>query len=621
MANTVFSFNIISVYFALWLQHDQGLPDTVFALGNSISMAVVFFLAPVLGAVSDRARRRIPFLVASTVACVAATAGLGFFGWQAGILLFVVANIGFQSGLIFYDALLPVVSTPATRGRIGAIGVGVGYLGSLVGLLVGRAILTQGEDLDAWVFLASAALFLALALPSFFLVKEPTKDVGRLHWRDVRAGAATAMQGLARLAKGDAPLVRRFLLGRVLYADAVNTMIVFMAVYATGEAGFTEEEVPFLLLTGIIGSVLLSFGWGPVVDRIGPKHTLDVVLGLWMFVLTCAILIAVLDLPSATFYPLAFLLGGALGGVWCADRPLMVGLAPPERIGEFYGYYAMVGRFAAIFGPLVWALVVDALGWGRPAAVGSLLLFVVASFAILRSLPDPVRPGPTPLAPWLPWRRDGELLRGQGRAPANLVYLGVTWALFGAFGRYGFEPDAVPAWAQDAFLHRIPGMWSDPWTLVHLVASPWTNLHIVQLGYVTALLLGFGIWFERHEGARRTAWVFYAASIAAGIVGGALLGILDQFSDASWIDGERDRIWIGGSAGAYGILGGVAARARRPIPLLAAFTLWELNLGVWWLQSYTPAFHITALAVGFALVRRAPERDPSGAAPRPPRAP
>ncbi len=120
-------------------------------------------------------------------------------------------------------------------------------------------------------------------------------------------------------------------------------------------------------------------------DRIGPKRTLDFVLGLWVVSLSGAVAVPVLGLPTVWFWPVACVAGIALGGTWTADRPYMLILAPPRRLGEFYGLYSMVGRFAAILGPAMFALVSVTLGWGRPAAMGSLLLWIVISWLILRA--------------------------------------------------------------------------------------------------------------------------------------------------------------------------------------------------------------------------------------------
>lgn len=396
-ANTVFSFNILSAFYPVWLGTDLALPDSVFAIGNSVSMALVFLLAPVLGAVSDRARRRIPFLVASTIACVLFTLPLGAVDWQASIALFVLANLAFQAGLVFYDALLPAVSTPSNRGRIGALGIGLGYFGSFLGLGVGTLILQGHEERDPWVFLATGLLFLGLALPAFFWVREPPNERRRLRIQDVQDSARSAAQGLIRLLRGQEDRrITRFLLGRVFYTDAANTMIAFLGVYAAREAGLEPGGVRIALFLGILGAVLAAPLWGALVDRLRPAPVLLGVLGVWMLGLLGAIGVSLARLPNAYFFAAAAVLGAALAGTWCADRPLMLELAPPHRVGELYGVYAMVGRFSAIVGPLVWALVVDQLGLGRPAAVATLLAFMIVAALILWPL---VRARPVPPKP------------------------------------------------------------------------------------------------------------------------------------------------------------------------------------------------------------------------------
>ncbi len=184
---------------------------------------------------------------------------------------------------------------------------------------------------------------------------------------------ATKYRGLAR-----------FLGGRVLYTDPINTLIVFMGIYATKEVGFTTTETQWLLLVSILFAVVGGFAWGVLVDKIGPKRTLNIVLLIWMFALSAIVSIAVFDLSKWFFWAVATLAGVALGGVWAADRPYMLRLAPPRFVGEFYGLYAMVGRFASIIGPFMWGYITNTLGLGRPVAVLSLLVFVVIAFVVLQ---------------------------------------------------------------------------------------------------------------------------------------------------------------------------------------------------------------------------------------------
>jgi UMF1 family MFS transporter len=394
LANTIFSLNIVSFYFSVWLVNVAGGSDSQVALANSLSMAVIVVASPFLGALTDQSPRRLPYLVVSTLLCVAATLTLGRFGIGSALLAFGAANVAYQAGLQFYDSLLPVVSTPANRGRIGGIGIGMGYVGAVMGLLVGRALLGDLEGLSteartgryAMVFTASAGLFLLFALPAFFLVDEPRRRVSGPGREAMGRAVRQVTRTLASLREH--PRLARFLLGRALYTDAVNTVIAFMGIYVTNAVGFTAGQAQLVMLVAIVCAALGGFAWGPVVDRLGPARTLRIVLYLWVVTFAWTALVGFLALPPATFWVVPPLAGIALGGTWTADRPFLLRLTPADRVGEFYGLYGMVGRFAAVTGPLLWALVADTLGLGRPAAVASLLVFVVASMIVLAPVSD-----------------------------------------------------------------------------------------------------------------------------------------------------------------------------------------------------------------------------------------
>jgi len=139
-----------------------------------------------------------------------------------------------------------------------------------------------------------------------------------------------------------------------------------------------------------VAAIPAGIAWGRVVDRLGPRRTLDIVLVLWMAVFASAAAIGAWGLPSELAYGLGVAMGIGLAGLWSADRPLMARLAPPRYYGQFFGLYAMVGRFAAIIGPVMWFLIADPgmLGWGQPAAVMFLLVWVVIAFLVLRPVDD-----------------------------------------------------------------------------------------------------------------------------------------------------------------------------------------------------------------------------------------
>lgn len=389
LGNTIFSFNIISLYLPLWVVNDMGGQDSDYGLANSVSMGLMFLTAPLLGAISDQARGRLPFLAVTTLICVVLTGLLGQGGLLTTLILFAIANYFYQASLVFYDALLPAVSTPETRGRIGGIGIGIGYVGSFIGLAVGYTLLAGNPSAKPLVFQATAALFLLFALPCFF-VREPQRlDAQPLSPRMIGSAISELRQTASRVRQYRG--LGRFLLGRIFYADAANTLITFMGIYVTNEVGFAEGPAQLLLLSGIAAGIVGGLTFGPIVDRIGPKRSLDGVLVLWLVVFVLVAAIGGLGLPGWLFWIAGPLAGAALGGTWTADRPLMTQLAPPRYLGQFYGLYAMVGRFASITGPLLWSFVVDGLGLGRPIAVLSLALWIVISLVLLRGVPSEPR--------------------------------------------------------------------------------------------------------------------------------------------------------------------------------------------------------------------------------------
>lgn len=393
LANTVFSFMIITLYFPRWVV-DNGGNDAIYGNVISLSMLLMFVTAPVLGALSDMARRRMPFLVTSTLLCIVSTALMGQGGLWPSLFFFAVANYFFQAGLIFYDALLPVVSTEENRGRVSGIGVGVGYIGSFLGLGVGSALLAGGAPMER-VFQAIALIFLVFAIPCFLLVRERPRLDAQPLTLDAVKDAFGSVAGTLRRVK-DYPGLGRFLLGRVFYTDVANTLIPFMGIYVTEELNFTEGQFTTLVGISIAAAVIGGLIWGVVVDRLGPKRTLDIVLFSWMGTLLLAVAIPFMELPYSLFYLVGALAGINLGGTWASDRTLMLRLSPPRYLGQFYGLYAMVGRFGQIIGPFMWGFVAVTMGLGRAAALFSLFILIVIAWAILRAVSDQPRP----------WRED-----------------------------------------------------------------------------------------------------------------------------------------------------------------------------------------------------------------------
>src|SRR6476469_735271 len=179
VANTIWSFVVVSYAIGLWLTDDarygEGTGQWVFSIAVAVSVGINAIVSPILGALSDRGGRRLPFLFFFTGLCVVPTALIGPSPAIVGIALFAVANFAYQAALIYYDATLKVVSLPETRGRLSGIGVAVGYCGTIfVGLLlILFKVPVEGR------FLVASVLFAVFAVPIFVVVKEQG-SVGRV---------------------------------------------------------------------------------------------------------------------------------------------------------------------------------------------------------------------------------------------------------------------------------------------------------------------------------------------------------------------------------------------------------------------------------------------------------
>ncbi len=405
LANTIFSMGVVSLYFSLYVRDEVGAEraDSLYSVVTALSMALIFVLSPALGAMTDRARRRMPFLIWSTILCCLCTALIARGPFALSLALFVAANAIYQAGVQFYDALLPEVTTESNRGWISGLGVGFGYIGSYVA--VGLGFLIPPSD-RATLFGAIALAFMALAIPCFVFVRERGNPDPRpvLSWSAIRASAALTLATLR--STRDYPGLARFLVGRVFYTDAINTVIAFMSLYTVSvaaSAGRTDHDAEavarLVLLSAITFAIFGGFAWGWLVDRVGPKRTLNLVLALWTATFALAAAIGLFGLPIFCLVVVAAMAGVALGGIWAADRPYMLRLTPPGRVGEFYGLYGMVGRFSAIVGPLLWGgityVAVErsglALLTGQAMAILTLLAMILVSAWILRGIDDTPR--------------------------------------------------------------------------------------------------------------------------------------------------------------------------------------------------------------------------------------
>jgi UMF1 family MFS transporter len=380
-ANTIFSMNVISLYFALWVTVDHQGPDILYSVALSGSMLMVALSVPVFGAISDQTGRRRGPLILLTLISVTGTCLIGEVDQLlAGILFFVIANYCYQSAMVFYNGMLPQVAKGSHIGLVSGYGVALGYLGSIAGLLLVRPFVEAGGRSAA--FLPTAAMFLVFSIPCFLFVRDPEpRSLKKFH-----PGQAfqTLKQTLANA--GQYKLLLKFILIHFLILDVVNTVIAFMSIYANKVMRFSDAEITAFLITStsaaMIGSAII--GW--LVKHKGTAWSYWLVLWLWV----AALSIAILSQSQLMFWMVGPLAGMGMGGVWVVSRAYIVELSPPEKLGEFFGLYGLAGKAASILGPLLWGTVVwifqDTATFKYRAALTSLLLIAILTLFLFGAL-------------------------------------------------------------------------------------------------------------------------------------------------------------------------------------------------------------------------------------------
>jgi UMF1 family MFS transporter len=361
--------------------------DRLWGVANFLAMGVVALASPVLGAFSDFSGRRKFFLIATTLQTIVATALLGLVGpgdVASGMVYYVIATIGFEAGYVFYNAFLPDVSTPATIGRVSGWAWAIGYAGGLLSLalcfpLVGRPLLGANGLLDPMAvshrqisFVLVAVFYLVFALPSFIWLRESVPQ-GRLS--GLRAYATVGFRRTAETLRhlGRYRETGMFILASLFFTDGITTVISFSAIYATTTFHFTSGDLVVLFLVLNVVAFPGSLVAGYMADRFGPKRTL--VASLWLWVATILVGFAAQD--RVTFLLMACLAALGMGSTQAVGRSFMAQITPPARESEFFGFYVLSGKFASMFGPLLFGLVSEATGSQRLAVLSLLPFFLV----------------------------------------------------------------------------------------------------------------------------------------------------------------------------------------------------------------------------------------------------
>lgn len=371
-ANTIFSILVVTRYLPPMMKEMTGASSPMGA-AVSLSMILAGLMVPVLGAFSDRTGRSKHYLFYSTLICVTATSTLSLTDEiPVMLILFFGANLAYQVSMVFYNSLLPIVSTQENRGRVSGFGVALGYLGSFCALIAANQF-TRFYPVQG-VFLLAGLMFFIFSLPLFFGVPErPVSSPGAPSLGLLRHRFGEVLQTVRRLPAH--PSLLYFLLGNFFCLDAVNTTIVFYSEYLQNARGVSGTGIDQCLIAVQLSALCFAFLIGRWTDKVGPRAMILAATGVWIGAIGTVLLTR-----SFTMIFAASVMGGfGLGGIWVTGRVLILKLSPVSRIGEFMGLYGMTGKFSAV-GALFFGLLADRFSYDVALAFQLVMLLFGAYF-------------------------------------------------------------------------------------------------------------------------------------------------------------------------------------------------------------------------------------------------
>jgi UMF1 family MFS transporter len=394
-ANSAFSITVITAFFPLMLKRywsAAGDPTaSTFELGvaNAIGSVAIAVLSPLLGALADRGGTRKRDLAVFAAIAIAATAGLALVapgGATAAIALYVVATIGFSASNMYYDALLVDVAPESKWHRVSALGFALGYLGG--GVLFALNVATTLWPRAFGFADATAALRASFVMVALWWALFSIPLLVHVHEKRRSPSAGAPIAGSLRRLGATLRDLRRFravalfLLAYWLYIDGVGT-IARMALDYGIAIGLDERHlIGALLITQFVGFPA-SIAYGRLGARFGPRPA----IGAGIAVYAAASVWAYFMSSAWEFYALAIVVGLVQGGVQSLSRSVFARMVPPAKAAEFFGFYNMLGKFAAVLGPLLIGVVALASGSSRVGIVSIVAMFVAGGL-LLRAVDE-----------------------------------------------------------------------------------------------------------------------------------------------------------------------------------------------------------------------------------------
>lgn len=396
-ANSAFATTVMAAFFSIFfssywsLNQDSGITTFWLGIANSVESLIVAVLAPMLGAVADCGGYRKKFLVFFAFLGALLTGCLGMVhagGWIAAMFIYVIACVGFAGANIFYDALLPVVASEKKVDFVSALGYSLGYIGGgllfLVNVLMylfpgffGLSTSDSGVQAVKASFIMVAIWWIVFTLPLLIFVKDDAKKSSVKVSKAIAEGFADIVRTFRSLRK--LKMTALFLVAFWCYIDGVDTIIRMAVDYGTA-LGFPSESLIVALLITQFVAFPAALAYNSFGKKIGHKKAILVAIGGYALVSAIGFFMT----NVVQFYILACVIGLFQGGIQALSRSYFTRFVPSGHEAQFFGFYNMLGKFAAIIGPALMGIVTLVTGSHRAGILSLIILFAAGGILLYK---------------------------------------------------------------------------------------------------------------------------------------------------------------------------------------------------------------------------------------------
>lgn len=394
-ANSAFATTVMGTFFPIFYEKYWSGSDVVestyqLGMATAISSLLVAAFSPFLGSIADKTSTKKKFLLFFAFLGAVMTGSLFLIGegmWQFALIFFIIASIGFNSGNLFYDAMLIGVAddTEKSRDDVSAFGFSLGYIGGGLLLVINVLMFQHPEwfglsDSVAGIktsFITVGVWWIIFTIPLILFVKEPKISKKLTITEAVKSGFFQLKETFSEIRK--LRVVSTFLIAYWLYIDGVDT-IIRMAVKFGSSLGFESSALIMALLITQFVAFPATLLFNMMARKIGIKRALHVAIIAYSIITVAGVFMQ----NERHFYILACCIGLVQGGIQAASRSYYTRLIPKDKSAEFFGFYNMLGKFAAVLGPFLMGIVTKLTGNLRIGMVSILFLFVSGFIMLLK---------------------------------------------------------------------------------------------------------------------------------------------------------------------------------------------------------------------------------------------